>query len=196
VARGAQWCRVIDPDVAQRIRLVGFDVDGTMTDGGVYVGNLTTGSGEQGVELKRYDIQDGLAFVLLRLAGLTVVITSARGGEAARARAAELKVDEYVADKHKLPAFDAILQRRGVRWEEACYVGDDLPDLPLLRRAGLPVAVGNAVPEVKAAARFTTTAGGGRGAVREFVEAFLKARGTWADVVRTYLRERGDDGSR
>jgi len=187
---------VIEPAVARRIRLVGFDVDGTMTDGGVYIGSLATGSGEQGVELKRYDIQDGLAFVLLRLAGLTVVVTSARGGEPARARATELKVDEYVANNHKLPAFDAVLQRRGVRWEEACYVGDDLPDLPLLRRAGLPVAVANAVPEVKAAARFTTTAAGGRGAVREFVEAFLRARGAWTDVVRQYLKERGDDAAR
>ncbi len=182
----------MEPAVARRIRLVGFDVDGTMTDGGVYVGSVRAGGGEQGVELKRYDIQDGLAFVLLRLAGVTVVVTSARGGEPARARAAELKVDEYVAHNHKLPAFDAVLQKRGVRWEEAGYVGDDLPDLPILQRVGLPVAVANAVPEVKAAARFTTTVGGGHGAVREFVEVFLRARGTWNDVVRQYLKERGD----
>jgi 3-deoxy-D-manno-octulosonate 8-phosphate phosphatase (KDO 8-P phosphatase) len=88
--------------------------------------------------------------------------------------------------------FEAILARRQVRWEDACFIGDDLPDLPLLRRVALPVAVANACAEAKDAARFVTTAGGGRGAVREFAEAFLKARGAWTDVVRTYLRERGD----
>ena len=71
-------------------------------------------------------------------------------------------------------------------------MGDDLPDLPILRRVGLPVAAGNAVPEVKEVARFTTTATGGRGAVREFAEALLKARGVWTELVRTYLRDRGD----
>ena len=185
---------MIEPTVARRIRLVGLDVDGTLTDGGVYLGL----AGAQRVELKRYDIQDGLGVLLLRMAGLPVVIVTGRAGEVARLRATELEVDEFIADPlaRKLEPFEAILQRRNVRWEEACYIGDDLPDLPLLRRVGLAVATANACPEVRAAAAFTTTLGGGHGAVREFAEAFLKARGAWAEVSRNYLRERGDATAR
>jgi 3-deoxy-D-manno-octulosonate 8-phosphate phosphatase (KDO 8-P phosphatase) len=185
---------MIEPMVARRIRLVGLDVDGTLTDGGVYLGL----AGSQRVELKRYDIQDGLGILFLRMAGLPVVIVTGRAGEVARLRAMELEVDEFVADPmaRKLEAFEALLQRRGVRWEEACFIGDDLPDLPLLRRVGLAVATGNACPEVREVAAFATSAGGGHGAVREFAEAFLKARGSWAEVSRTYLRERGDATAR
>ncbi|HXY70627.1 MAG TPA: HAD hydrolase family protein [Gemmatimonadales bacterium] len=185
---------MIEPAVARRVKLVGFDVDGTMTDGGLYIGT----AGGQPVELKRFDIQDGLGVHLLRAAGLVVAIVTGRAGDAARLRAEELEVDEFCADAgaRKLPAFEAILARRQTRWEEACFIGDDLPDLPLLRRVGLPVAVANACREAKEAARYTTAAGGGRGAIREFTEAFLQARGAWTDSVRTYLRERGDVAAR
>jgi 3-deoxy-D-manno-octulosonate 8-phosphate phosphatase (KDO 8-P phosphatase) len=181
---------VIEPAVARRIRLVGFDVDGTMTDGGLYIG-MAAG---QAVELKRFDIQDGLGVHMLRAAGLLVVVVTGRAGEAARLRAEELEVDEFSADAaaRKLPAFESILERRKVRWEEACFLGDDLPDLPLLRRVALPIAVANACPEVRDTARFTTRAPGGRGAVREAAEALLQARGDWPDLIRGYLRERGD----
>jgi len=181
---------VIEPTVARRIRLVGLDVDGTLTDGGLYIGL----AGGQPVELKRYDIQDGLGVLLLKSAGLPVVIVTGRAGEVAQLRAQELGVDEFVADPNarKLEAFEALLKRRGIRWEESCFIGDDLPDLPLLRRVGLAIATGNACPEVRQAAVLTTAAAGGHGAVREFAEAFLKARGVWTDVMRNYLRERGD----
>jgi YrbI family 3-deoxy-D-manno-octulosonate 8-phosphate phosphatase len=146
------------------------------------------------VELKRFDIQDGIAVHLLRAAGLPVVVVTGRGGQAAEVRARELSVDEFIADTsaRKLPAFERVLERRGVRWEECAFVGDDLPDLPLMRRVLLPVAVANAAKEVKEAARHTTTCTGGHGALREFVEMLLRSRGVWAEVVRTYLRERGD----
>ena len=181
---------MIEPAVARRVRLVGFDVDGTMTDGGLYIG----ASGGQPIELKRFDIQDGLGVHLLRAAGLKVVVVTGRAGDAARLRAEELGVDEFAADAgaRKLPVFEAMLHRHNVRWEDACFIGDDLPDLPLLRRVALPVAVANACREAKDAARYTTTAAGGHGAIREFAEAFLEARGTWTETVRTYLRERGD----
>jgi len=181
---------MIEPAVARRVKLVGFDVDGTMTDGGLYIGS----AGGQNVELKRFDIQDGLGVHLLRAAGVLVAVVTGRGGDAARIRAEELGVDEFSADDgaRKLPAFQAMLERHQVRWEDACFIGDDLPDLPLLRRVALPVAVANACREAKDAARFTTAAAGGHGAIREFAEAFLEARGAWNDVVRTYLRERGD----
>jgi len=181
---------VIEPAVAKRIRIVGFDVDGTMTDGGVYVGT----AGGQRVELKRFDVPDGLGVHLLRAAGLVVVVVTGRAGEAARIRAEELQVDEFAADSgaRKLAMFEGMLQRREIAWEEACFIGDDLPDLPLLRRVALPVGVANSCAEVREVVRFMTTSAGGRGAVREFAETFLKARGVWTDVVRTYLRERGD----
>jgi len=181
---------VIEPTLARRIRLIGLDVDGTLTDGGVYLGL----AGAERVELKRYDIQDGLGVLFLKMAGLPVVIVTGRAGDVARLRAAELEVDEFVADPlaRKLEPFEALLKRRNLRWEEACFIGDDLPDLPLLRRVGLPVATANAVAEVRDVAAHTTRAEGGHGAVREFAETFLKARGTWAEVTRTYLRERGD----
>ena len=181
---------MIEPTVARRVRLIGLDVDGTLTDGGIYMGIV----GGQPVELKRYDIQDGIGVLFLRSAGLPVVVVTGRTGEVARLRAQEMGVDEFVADPQarKLEAFEALLKRRGLRWEESCFIGDDLPDLPLLRRVGLAVATSNACPEVRQAAMHTTEREGGRGAVREFAEAFLKARGSWAEVMRGYLRERGD----
>ncbi len=176
--------------MARRVRLVGFDVDGTMTDGGLYIGV----AGGEAVELKRFDIQEGLGVHLLKAAGLAVVVVTGRAGEAARRRAEELDVDEFAADAgaRKLPIFEGMLNKRGIRWEDACYIGDDLPDLPVLRRVALPVAVANACAEVKAAARVVTAASGGHGALREFAETFLKARGAWPDLVAGYLKERGD----
>jgi 3-deoxy-D-manno-octulosonate 8-phosphate phosphatase (KDO 8-P phosphatase) len=182
---------VIEAALARRIRFIGLDVDGTMTDGGVYLG----AAGTELVDLKRYDITDGLGVVLLRQAKLPVVILTGRASEAARLRAAELGADEYAQDPdgRKLPAFQSMLHKYHMRWEEAAFLGDDLPDLPVLQRVGLPVAVANAVPEVRAVAVHTTERPGGHGAVREFAETFLRARGQWTDVVRAYLRERGGE---
>lgn len=181
---------MIDAAAARRIRMVGIDVDGTLTDGGLYIG---VADGRY-VELKRFDIQDGLGIVLLRMAGLKVLIATGRNSEAARLRAEELQVDAFVTDAvgHKLPGVERVLTRHGAAWEELAFIGDDLPDLPVLRRAGLPVAVANAVPEARALARHTTAAAGGRGAVREFAEDLLKARGEWDATLRRYLAERGD----
>jgi 3-deoxy-D-manno-octulosonate 8-phosphate phosphatase (KDO 8-P phosphatase) len=185
---------VLDAAVARRLRLVGLDVDGVLTDGGVYLGVVA----ERTVELKRFDIQDGIAVKLMRAAGLGVVLVSGRVSGATTARAREIEVDELVQDDgaRKLPAFEAILGRRGVRFDECAFAGDDLADLPLLTRVALPIAVANAVPEVKAVARYVTTAPGGQGAVREIAETILKARGAWDEVVQQYLEERGDAARR
>jgi 3-deoxy-D-manno-octulosonate 8-phosphate phosphatase (KDO 8-P phosphatase) len=179
---------MIDPAVARRIRLLGLDVDGVLTDNGVFLG-LVDG---QPVELKRFDIQDGLGLVLLRSEQLPVIWLSGRHSQATATRARELKVEELlqVAGPEKLPAFAALLERRGIAWEEAAFVGDDLADLQVLRRVGLPIAVANAVPEVKAVASYVTRAPGGHGAVREIAEALLKARGTWPDILQRYFTER------
>lgn len=186
---------MIEPLLAKRIRLVGLDVDGTMTDGGLYLGPMPSDASTP-LELKRFDIQDGLGIVLLKRAGLIVSVVTGRGGEAARLRSAELNVDDYVVQGNakKLAVFEGLLQKHGVRFEDAAYVGDDLIDLPILKRVGLAVAVANAVPEVKAACGYCTGRSGGHGALREFIETFLKARGAWNDIVKAYLVERGDDG--
>ncbi len=182
---------MVDPLVARRIRLVGFDVDGVMTDAGVYIGCV---AGEP-AELKRFDIQDNVGLWLLDAAGITAVIVSGRYSAATELRAKELPVADVIQDDaaRKLSAFTDVLRRHGVSMDEAAFVGDDLPDLPVLRRVALPVAVANAVPEVKEVARWVTRASGGQGAVREFCEVLLRARGAWDTALRRYLRERGDD---
>lgn len=181
----------LDPAVARRIRLVCFDVDGVLTDGGVYIGAVDGAP----MEFKRYDIQDGLGIHFLKQAGLKIVIITGRVSESVRIRGAELGADEIVQDAgaRKLPAFRRILAREGIAAEDAAFVGDDFPDMGVLRVVGLPVAVGNAVPEVKAVAQLVLSRTGGHGAVREFCELLLRARGDWDAIVERYVAERSRD---
>ncbi|MGH7547407.1 MAG: KdsC family phosphatase [Gemmatimonadales bacterium] len=181
---------MIDAALARRLKLVGFDVDGVLTDNGVYIGMVA----DHPVEFKRFHIQDGLGVRMLRTAGLAVVWVSGRESVATAMRARELAVDELIQDPtaRKLPAFQELLERRGLSWEDCAFVGDDLADIPLLRRVALPIAVANAVPEVRAAARLVTTLPGGQGAVREAAELILRTRGEWDTLVSKYFLERGD----
>jgi 3-deoxy-D-manno-octulosonate 8-phosphate phosphatase (KDO 8-P phosphatase) len=175
----------LDAAAARRIRLVGLDVDGVLTDGGIYLGDV----GGTAAEFKRYDIQDGFGVLCLREAGIKVAIVTGRVSESVRLRAAEMRVDELAqeAQARKLPALRAILDRQGIGFDETAFVGDDFPDLAILRAVGLPVAVGNAVPEVRAVARVQLHRAGGRGAVREFAEVLLKARGDWEATVESIV---------
>jgi 3-deoxy-D-manno-octulosonate 8-phosphate phosphatase (KDO 8-P phosphatase) len=177
---------------ARRIRLVVLDVDGVLTDAGVFVGATADGTP---VELKRFNIQDGLGIHLLRDAGIQVAFLSGRPSEATRLRAVELGVAEciQVPGARKMGAMNELLERMGVGWDEVAMVGDDLPDLPVLRKVGLPVAVGNATPEVRKVARFTTRREGGWGAVREFARLLLEARGEWDQTVEAYCAARSED---
>jgi 3-deoxy-D-manno-octulosonate 8-phosphate phosphatase (KDO 8-P phosphatase) len=177
----------IAPAAAKRIRILGLDVDGVLTDNGVYIGPI---AGSR-VELKRFDIQDGLGLILLKTAGIPVVWVSGRASEATALRAAELRVEELVQvpGPRKAAGFEEVLTRRGLEWQDAAFVGDDLADLPILRRVGLPMAVSNAVEEVKQVAAYVTQAPGGHGAVREVVEALLRARGEWSGVLERYFAE-------
>src|SRR3954469_6557950 len=172
---------------ARKVRLLGLDVDGVLTDNGVFIGPV---AGER-VEFKRFDIQDGLGLILLRTAGLPVVWLSGRSSEATTLRAAELRVDELlqVPGPRKLAALDELLIWRGIAWEEVAFVGDDLADLPVLRRVGLPIAVANAVADVKAVAKYVTRAPGGHGAVREVIELLLRTRGEWPAILERYFAE-------
>src|SRR5690606_40681188 len=119
---------------------------------------------------------------------------SGRYSDATTLRATELRIDEVIQDKgaRKVPAMTEMLLRRGLGWEEVAFLGDDLADVPVLRRVGLPMAVANAVDEVKGLVSYTTRATGGSGAVREAIEALLRAQGRWEDAVRTYLEDRGE----
>jgi len=175
-------------ELAGRIRLVAFDVDGVLTEGGIFLGV----AGDARVEFKRYDIQDGLGIHLLKTAGIHVAIITGRESESVRLRAAELGIEDCVQDKEarKLPAFQRLLKRHGISAADAAFVGDDLPDLGILRIVGLPVAVANAVKEVKDDCDVVLKRAGGHGAVREFVELLLKARREWGPAVERYVEER------
>jgi 3-deoxy-D-manno-octulosonate 8-phosphate phosphatase (KDO 8-P phosphatase) len=179
---------VIDRALAKRIRLVGLDVDGVLTDGGLYIGDANGAH----VELKRYDIQDGLGIRFLKDAGIRVCLVTGRVSESVRVRAHELEIEDVAQDAlaRKLPAFQRILDRHDLRMEDAAFVGDDFPDMGIMRAVGLPVAVANAVPEIRAISRVRLTRQGGRGAAREFAELLLKARGEWDEIVERYVAER------
>jgi 3-deoxy-D-manno-octulosonate 8-phosphate phosphatase (KDO 8-P phosphatase) len=182
----------VDPALARRIRVVGLDIDGTLTDGGVYLGASTREGQTVPFEFKRYDIHDGLGITLLRQAGVKVAIVTGRVSESVAMRARELAVDALVQDgaARKRAAWFRVLADLGCDESEAAFVGDDLPDLPILRTVALPVAVANAVPEVRRAATWHLGRGGGHGAVREFAEGLLQARDAWHDTVEAYVASR------
>jgi 3-deoxy-D-manno-octulosonate 8-phosphate phosphatase (KDO 8-P phosphatase) len=179
-------------ELARRVRVVVLDVDGVLTDNGVYMGATATG---ERVELKRFHIMDGLGIKMLQWAGLHVFLVSGRESPATTLRAAELGVQcRQVAGGFKVPTITAILDEVGADWDELAMMGDDLADLPVMGRAGLPVAVPNAAAELRAEARWITARQGGDGAVRDFAEALLQARGQWVALVQAYRRSREDGG--
>ena len=181
----------ISTELAGRIRLVIFDVDGVLTDSGVFIG--ATASGEA-VELKRFDIQDGVGLKMLMWAGLDVAIVSGRVSEATELRARELGVVEchQEPDAKKLAVVEELLARKEVGWDEVAMLADDIPDLSVLRRVGLKAAVANATPPVRDVADWLATKSGGHGAAREFCDALLEARGELDQVVERYVEERSE----
>jgi 3-deoxy-D-manno-octulosonate 8-phosphate phosphatase (KDO 8-P phosphatase) len=169
---------------AARVRLLLLDVDGVMTDGSYW----TQPDGKGGLaEIKAFDSQDGIALQWLRRFGIQAGVISGRVSLATeeRARSAGLA---YVYQGHteKVPILDEILEKSGLGAEQVAYVGDDLTDVVVLHRVGLGVATANARPEVRAEAHWVTPSAGGRGAVRDVVELILKARGSWAELLRHY----------
>jgi 3-deoxy-D-manno-octulosonate 8-phosphate phosphatase (KDO 8-P phosphatase) len=163
-----------------QVKILLCDVDGVLTDASVWMGGAH--------ELKRFNIRDGLGLLLLRRAGVRVGWVSARSSLATTQRAKDLKIDFlHQREGSKVEAIEAILARTRLVWEEVCYVGDDIVDLGALQRAGVAVAVANAVEEVKAIADYVTRAGGGHGAVREVVELILKAQHKWPHLLEAHL---------
>jgi 3-deoxy-D-manno-octulosonate 8-phosphate phosphatase (KDO 8-P phosphatase) len=182
---------MIDSALARTIRVVALDVDGVLTDGGIYLGDVAGARHE----FKRYDIQDGLGIYFLRSAGLIPVIVTGRVSLSVELRARELGIEQVAqdSDAQKLVGLRRILDRLQVGFHEVAHIGDDFPDYAILQRVALPVAVGNAIPEIRALARLQLTRTGGRGAVREFAELFLRARGQWDEVVGRYVAERSGE---
>jgi 3-deoxy-D-manno-octulosonate 8-phosphate phosphatase (KDO 8-P phosphatase) len=172
---------------ARQIRVVLLDADGVMTDGGLYV----SADNDRAIEGRRFHVHDGLAIHMLRRADLEVAIVSGKVSLPVRKRAEALGIVEIhqVSPFGKLEAVDDIIRRAGAGWHQAAFLADDLADLPVLREVGLPAAVANAVPEVKEAADWVGDVCGGAGAVREFTEALLRARGEWDSLVEGYVAE-------
>lgn len=158
---------------AKAIRLLILDVDGVLTDGRLVYGPV-------GEELKVFHVQDGLAVVEAQRCGLSVAVISGRASAAVSRRMADLGVLEvHQGSDDKQAVLEGLLRRRGVGLRETAYMADDLPDLPLMKSIGLALAPANAVAEVKRVAHWVGRRAGGEGAVREAVEAILKARGAW-----------------
>lgn len=180
---------VMEGELARRIRLVVLDVDGVLTDGGVYVGELPGG---EVLEMKRFDIQDGLGVRLLQWAGVEVAVVSGRMSRATEIRARELEIKECHQDggAQKVRIIQRLMDERGLDWGQVAMLADDIPDLAVLREVGLPAVVANATEEARKVAVWQAGKPGGRGAVREFCEALLKARGDWDDQVESYVRAR------
>jgi len=167
---------------AKRIKLLILDVDGVMTDGSIVYDN-------RGNELKIFYVRDGFGITLLHCAGIKTCIVTAKGSAAVLKRAKDLGMAKVYQSAHdKLEAYRKVRKEFRVRDEEVCFIGDDLIDLPILRRAGLSVAVKDAIDEVKNSSHYITHNVGGRGAVREVTELILKAQGLWETAVGRYDR--------
>ena len=166
---------------AAQVKLLLMDVDGTMTDGSVTLLSQPDGTA---LEIKTFDAHDGQGLTLAQTAGLRTGCITGRESAALLRRAHEMKMEFiYMKQPVKMPAYEEILQKAGVSDSAVAFIGDDLPDIPLMRRVGLAVAVGDAVPEVKKSAHYTTRAFGGDGAVREAVELVLKSKGIWKAMI-------------
>jgi 3-deoxy-D-manno-octulosonate 8-phosphate phosphatase (KDO 8-P phosphatase) len=185
----ANWCGA-EPSAevikrAEKIQLLLMDVDGVLTNGLVYFVPAKDGSA---FESKGFSSHDGMGFHLLNACGIKTGFISGRESEAVRERAANMKVSFiYEGFLQKEPIFDEILQQANLKQEQVAYMGDDFTDIPLIKRAGLGIAVANAREEVKKTADFITEAKGGEGAMREIVELILKSQNKWTQVLKKYL---------
>ncbi len=167
---------------AARVRLILMDVDGVLTDGRVYMGS-------NGYDGRSFHVRDGQGIRMGQRGGLLFGIISGRESRVVAERAAELYITEVhqgVYDKSE--CLGSVLQRLGVQPEQACFVGDDLVDVPAMRRVGLAAAPADAVPEVREAAHYVASRPGGAGALREIVDLVLRASGKWEPLADRYLR--------
>ncbi len=164
--------------VPHPVKILFLDVDGTMTNGVI-------GFTKEG-DYRSFWVRDGLALEWARDLGVLPVVISGRASLAVTARMQDLKLEYYLGAKDKVAVAATVIAREGVRWDECVMVGDDLPDIALMRRVGWPIAVIDSTPEVIPFARTVTKARAGFGAVREVVEMLLKHNGTWPKVLAKY----------
>jgi 3-deoxy-D-manno-octulosonate 8-phosphate phosphatase (KDO 8-P phosphatase) len=161
------------------VRIIFLDLDGTLSDGVIGVSVES--------EFRNFWVRDGIALQWARDLGVLPVVISGRSSKAAARRVEEdLRIEYHEGVEDKVAVAEQVLKREGARWEECVMVGDDLPDVALMKRVGWPIAVGNAQPEVQLAAKTVLGTQGGRGAVREMVEMVLRHNGTWIEVLRRY----------
>jgi len=166
---------------AKAIRLLILDVDGVLTSGILYYGN-------DHMEMKGFHIHDGLGIKLLQKTGVTVAVISGKRSHLVEGRLKELNIDHaYLGHEDKVPAYDDLKQKLELNDNDIAYMGDDLLDLPLLRRAGLAITVPNAPAIMKQYVDFTTIKMGGEGAVREVCELIMNAQGQYLSVIQSYL---------
>ncbi|MCM8761547.1 MAG: HAD-IIIA family hydrolase [Candidatus Omnitrophica bacterium] len=169
-------------DRARRVKLLIIDIDGVMTDGHIIYSIY-------GDELKFFDVQDGFGITLLNRAGIKSVIITAKKSRIVKLRARDMKVAKAYQGHHdKLKPFTRALRKFRVSPEEVCFIGDDLIDIPILKRVGFAVAVPNAVDEVKRCAHHITERAGGHGAVRELCDLILKSQGKWEIATEKYFK--------
>ena len=165
---------------AARVKFLVIDVDGVLTDGRLIMA-------EHGDELKAFDVQDGAGLVFWNRVGLKSAIITGRTSRMVKRRAKEMRINVVAQGcLVKLPTYEHLLRRFRLSHEEVCAIGDDLMELPILRRAGFAVAVSNAVDDVKRACHYVTQRSGGRGAVREVIDLILQANGLWEYVMQRY----------
>ncbi len=166
---------------ARKVKILVLDVDGVLTDGRIIYGNY-------GDELKNFDVNDGLGILLVKRSGLKCVILTAKASKIVAKRAKELGIDKvYQGFHYKAVALEKIRKKFKINDEDICFVGDDLIDIPVLKKAGLAVCPPNAMDEVRPFAHFITKKRGGHGAVREVCDLILKAQGTWESVTARYF---------
>jgi len=166
----------------EKIKLLILDVDGVLTDGGIYF----TSNGD---EIKRFNVQDGSGIRLMFHAEIPVAIITGRTSELVARRCADLGIEDvYQGALDKRIPYEELREKHSLSNDEICCIGDDLHDLPMLTRCGFPVAVANARDEVKEVARYVTQASGGDGAVREAIEKILRAQNLWDNLLNEYLK--------
>lgn len=167
--------------LARKIKLLVLDVDGVLTDGGLYYG-------DEGILMKRFSVQDGLGIKLAQAVGLEIGVITGLDQKPVEKRISELGIKHYYAGHHrKLPLFEKMCEEVGVAPEEAAYMGDDWIDLAVMGQAGLALCVPNAVPEVIEAADWMSTRKGGQGAVREAISFILDARGLKEQALQRWV---------
>lgn len=160
------------------VRILFLDVDGTLTDGVIFV--------DEDSDARAFWVRDGLAMQWAQGLGVKPVVISGRASRAVERRMEDLGVECYVGIKDKVAVAEQVLAREKAEWRQCAMVGDDLPDVPLLRRVGWPIAVADCQPEVHRFARTVTKAAGGRGAIREVVEVVLRHNGVWDQILKRY----------